>query len=64
LQKLRDSISNWRIVAEGFEGNLIADSGRFETEQLALPPDINSFQKPSPHLSRAKPTQAFHSYIY
>ena len=37
LQKLRDSISNWRIVAEGFEGNLIADSGRFETEQLALP---------------------------
>ena len=37
LKRLHDSISSWRAIAESYEGNLIADSGRFETEQLALP---------------------------
>ena len=36
-EKLTDHINNWRSIAETYEGSVIADSGRFEVEQLALP---------------------------
>jgi peptidyl-prolyl cis-trans isomerase SurA len=38
-QKLQPNIKNWRSIAETYEGTVIADSGRFEVEQLALPAD-------------------------
>ncbi len=37
LPKLRLKVSDWRAITEGYEGNVIADSGRFEIVQLALP---------------------------
>ncbi len=45
MEKLKANISDWRTIAEGFEGNLIADSGRFEVEQLALPADYKFVSK-------------------
>jgi len=38
-QKLQNNIRSWRSIAETYEGTVIADSGRFEVEQLALPAD-------------------------
>ena len=35
--KLQTNIKDWRSIAETYEGGVIADSGRFEVEQLALP---------------------------
>jgi peptidyl-prolyl cis-trans isomerase SurA len=45
LPKLKGDIANWRSIAESYEGNVIADSGRFETEQLALPVDYKYVPK-------------------
>ena len=45
LEKLKADISNWRTISEGFEGSVIADSGRFEVEQLALPADYKFISK-------------------
>ena len=45
LPKLQSDITNWRSITEGYEGNVIADSGRFEIEQLALPPDYKFVSK-------------------
>jgi len=45
LPKLKADIYNWRTIAEGYEGNVIADSGRFEIEQLALPADYKYLPK-------------------
>jgi peptidyl-prolyl cis-trans isomerase SurA len=45
LEKFKADISNWRTLAESYEGNVIADSGRFEIEQLALPADYKFVPK-------------------
>ncbi|HYJ37311.1 MAG TPA: hypothetical protein VEV87_01795, partial [Chitinophagaceae bacterium] len=37
LPKLKTNVTDWRAIAESYEGNVIADSGRFEIEQLAMP---------------------------
>ncbi len=62
-ERLRDSIANWRQIIESFEGNVIADSGRFEVDQLSFPEDytikLNTF---SPSLKNQVDTTI--SFIY
>lgn len=35
--KVQQSMNGWRSIVDGYEGNVIADSGRFELSQLPLP---------------------------
>jgi peptidyl-prolyl cis-trans isomerase SurA len=38
--KLKNGIANWKSIVEGYEGNVIADSGRFELSQIPAPPNV------------------------
>ena len=64
LPKLKSNIANWRAITETYEGNVIADSGRFETAQLALLSDYkfspNSF---TPIIKNESDTSASFAYI-
>jgi peptidyl-prolyl cis-trans isomerase SurA len=37
--KLQTNIQNWRNIVDTYQGNVIADSGRFELTQLPIPPN-------------------------
>ena len=64
LLKLKATISDWRAITEGYEGNVIADSGRFETVQLALLSDYKFSPKTfTPVLKNQSDTSASFAYV-
>ncbi|HEY0679897.1 MAG TPA: peptidylprolyl isomerase [Chitinophagaceae bacterium] len=50
--KLQKDINSWRKIVEGYEGNVLADSGRFEMTQL--PVSSNSGISPANYTAFAK----------
>jgi peptidyl-prolyl cis-trans isomerase SurA len=64
LPKLQSKISDWRSITETYEGNVIADSGRFETVQLALTTDYKFSPKTfTPIIKNSSDTTVSFAYI-
>ena len=65
LPKLKGNISDWRATTEGYEGNVIADSGRFEIVQLALPGEYKFSPKTfTPAVKSQSDTSVSFAYVY
>ena len=64
LPKLKANIADWRAIAETYEGNVIADSGRFETVQLALLSDYKFAPKTfTPVVKNQSDTSVSFAYV-